>query len=99
METKTYSKKELGAFETEIAPFWETRILSDKTTVKICNYTEYMKHHKILRYYPDSKDYAIAGDKIKDYMETQEKIRQLSFLKSRKEFAQKKQAEEYSEME
>lgn len=97
METKQYSQIELKAFESELAPYYEARTLTDGTNIKIYNYTLYMRDRKIMRYYPDSKDWAIAGDKIKEYMETQDKIHQLSLLRGRREFAQKKQAEEAQE--
>lgn len=98
METKQYSNLELKAFETELLPYWETRTPIKGEPIKICNYTNYMRDRKIMRYYSDSKDWAIAGDKLKEYVETQAKIHQLSLLKGRRNFAKQKEVETIEEM-
>lgn len=95
MENRIYTNLELKSFEYELTPYWETRTLTAGAPVKICNYNLYMKDKKILRWYPDTKDWAIAGDRIKDYMEVQEKIDQLGKLKGRRDYAKKKQSEDF----
>lgn len=97
METKTYSNIELKAFETELLPYFETRTLAGGYVVKVCNYKNYYKDRKIMVYYPEQRDWGIVDMRIKDYQETEDKITQLSKLKSRRQYAQQKQAESYEQ--
>lgn len=90
---KTYTTTELKAFETELLPYWETRTLTAGVVVKVCNYKNFYKDKKIMVYYPDQRDWGIVEARVRDYQDYEEKIRQLSALKGRRDYAKNKQAE------
>lgn len=94
---KTYTTTELKAFEHELAIYLEEKTLRDGTKIKTYNYDNYLKDKGIFVYYSEQKTYAIREDKIKVYQDFQDKVDQLSRLRGRREYAQKKEAEELFE--
>lgn len=91
-----YTNPQLRELERELLPFLETRTLSTKEVVKVYNFNAFYQSKGIMKYHPESKDWAIYEHKLKEFDELEDKIAQLSKLRSKTAYAKQKEAEEFA---
>lgn len=94
MNTKEYTHADLRSLESELQPYWESKVLRDGTKIQVINYDKFYVDKGIYRHHPTSKTYGIVESKIRDYENTEEMLRQLGRLKGKREFAKNKQVEQ-----